>query len=108
MFSKIGNNSTNKNGNGHQGEKENVGRISITSSIRRAIFNSVNSSTMKGKDPSYFVTGVQEPRSRNRRRTPDELRRLWKTAIKQQILLIQMEKENKRLRGKFISCHESS
>lgn len=33
------------------------------------------------------------------RRTKEELRMLWKTAIKQALLLIRMEKENERLTG---------
>lgn len=106
MFSKIGNNSSNKNGKElteNEAEKENRTRGGITSSLRRAIFNRVNSSTLKGKEPKDLISGGRECQSRpNRRRTPDELRRLWKTAIKQQILLIQMEKENRRLRGKII------
>lgn len=33
-------------------------------------------------------------------RTREDYRQLWKQAIKQQILLVRMEKENKRLKGK--------
>lgn len=32
-------------------------------------------------------------------RTPEHYRMLWKKAIKQQVVLIRMEKENKRLKG---------
>lgn len=34
------------------------------------------------------------------RRTKQELRDLWKKAINQQVILIRMEKENAKLRGK--------
>lgn len=35
------------------------------------------------------------------RRTKQELRDLWKKAINQQLILIRMEKENAKLRGKI-------
>ena len=105
MFSKIGTNSG-KNGNSfeNESEKENHGKSSITSSLRRAIFNRVSSSTLKvqGKDSGDLLIGIEMQSPSKRRRTTDELRHLWKTAIKQQILLIQMEKENKRLRGRSL------
>lgn len=101
MFSKIGTNTGSKSGNSFENEreKESHGKSSITSSLRRTIFNRVSSSTLKvqGRDSADLLTGVE---MQSKRRTRDELRHLWKTAIKQQILLIQMEKENKRLRGR--------
>lgn len=36
-----------------------------------------------------------------KRRTKQELRDLWKKAINQQLILIRMEKENAKLRGKI-------
>lgn len=41
-----------------------------------------------------------EMQERPAKRSKEELRALWKTAINQQVLLIRMEKENARLRGK--------
>lgn len=38
---------------------------------------------------------------KSEKKTKEELRELWRTAINQQILLIRMEKENARLRGNF-------
>ena len=35
-----------------------------------------------------------------KKRSKEELRALWKKAINQQVILIRMEKENARLRGK--------
>lgn len=40
------------------------------------------------------------PEERNRR-SKEELRELWRTAILQQILLQRMERENQKLQGKF-------
>lgn len=45
-----------------------------------------------------------------KRKTKQELRDLWKKAINQQVILIRMEKENAKLRGKilflyFEICH---
>lgn len=39
------------------------------------------------------------PLKEERKRTPRELRELWKKAIIQQILLLRMEKENQKLQG---------
>ncbi|KAF2983121.1 hypothetical protein EK904_011171 [Melospiza melodia maxima] len=45
------------------------------------------------------------PVKEERKRTPHELRELWKKAIIQQILLLRMEKENQKLQGMPSSPH---
>ncbi|XP_064481394.1 TBC1 domain family member 4-like isoform X1 [Ornithodoros turicata] len=76
-------------------------------SWRQTIFHRVQTPT-KGPDTSNDDTSTvwvpespaatPEKQSKSRiTRTREELRNLWKTAIRQQILLIRMEKENRKL-----------
>lgn len=67
--------------------------LTPSGSWRQAIFNQV---VTPGKND-------ESDEKKAKRKTKDELRSLWKTAINQQILLIRMEKENARLRGIFYS-----
>lgn len=96
------------------------------SSLRQGIFNKIETS-IKVRSPSSSSSSAKksvsfedettggdsscppsplpgqpaQPRRRKKRlRTREELRHLWRTAIRQQLLLIQMEKENNKLRGK--------
>lgn len=54
----------------------------------------------------WFAESVNSPEGRTVpekkvNRSRDELRELWRTAIKQQILLQRMEKENLKLKGEI-------
>lgn len=64
---------------------------------RRAIFSIIQSAT-KDYGKKEFKNGQIEDVS-PRKKTKKELRDLWKKAINQQIVLIQMEKENQKLQG---------
>lgn len=79
-------------------------------SFRQGILSRIHTkrSDLKGlgsqKKVSFEDEEFEEPR---RRRTREELRELWKTAINQQILLIQMEKENKKLKDtQSVVCYK--
>lgn len=62
-------------------------------SWRQAIFKTV---VTPSKAPGDGPEAQDAPAKKSR----EELRALWKKAINQQVLLIRMEKENARLRGK--------
>lgn len=47
------------------------------------------------------VVTPNKPTQVKRKRTKEEFRGLWKKAIHQAVLLVRMEKENARLRGKL-------
>lgn len=64
-------------------------RTTPNSSWRQAIFNRVST-------PAKTRTGESQKQMRSK----EELRELWKRAIKQAILLIRMEKENARLKAR--------
>lgn len=76
-------------------------------SWRQAILNRVvtpNKDQQNGKDGSNLRSDVAKINQtvKPRKRTKEELRELWRNAINQQVILIRMEKENARLRGKNV------
>lgn len=125
----------NSNGSNREKERKNKSQSTVTSGIRKMIFNRISNSSLKdtfglktSSSPDDQKSGVVKKvsfdeddsdegwqvvingsstgnkrssnnKKKHKRKTPEELRNLWKTAIKQQILLIQMEKENKKIRG---------
>lgn len=77
-------------------------RPSSAASWRQAIFQQVMSPNQN--NPNEFCVGVESRKygagDQGRiRRTRENYRMLWQKAIKQQIILIRMEKENKRLKA---------
>lgn len=52
-----------------------------------------------GRNDDHFVS--DEESKTHAKKTKEELRALWKKAIIEQILLIRMEKENKKLQGVY-------
>lgn len=77
-------------------------RTSSASSWRQAIFQQVKSPNQN--NPNEFCVGGDARRygvadQGRAQKTPENYRMLWQKAIKQQIILIRMEKENKRLKG---------
>lgn len=65
---------------------------------RKAIF-SVIQSTTKHFDKKALKDSSNEGTEGVKKRTKEELIELWRKAINQQIVLIQMEKENQKLQG---------
>ena len=66
-------------------------------SYRRAIFDSV---VTPSKLPNNAEEMVPSDISIPVKKSPEQLRALWRKAIMEQRLLIRMEKENSKLRGK--------
>lgn len=87
----------------HPPETPSPRRPSSAASWRQAIFQQVKSPNQSspnefcvGGDVRKYGAGADQSRTQ---RTRESYRILWKKAIKQQIILIRMEKENKRLKG---------
>jgi len=77
-----------------------------TFSWRQAIFQQVKTPNQNGGANDYNYDGrkpgegsISRGGSFNQPRIRPDYKALWRQAIKQQILLIRMEKENKRLKG---------
>lgn len=66
-------------------------------SWRQAIFKRVMT-------PRKVTEDIDVP---HRKRTKEELKILWKKSIYQAILLVRMEKENARIRGKFTKFEQN-
>jgi hypothetical protein len=88
----------------HPPETPSPRRPSSAASWRQAIFQQVMSPNQN--NPNEFCVGgdvrkygTSSGEQGRTQRTRDSYRVLWKKAIKQQIILIRMEKENKRLKG---------
>lgn len=84
-------------------ESEEASRLQASGSWRQAILNRVVTPA-KDKDKEIDKSGINVIKNQQlnvRKRTKEELRELWKKAINQQRILIRMEKENARLRGKL-------
>ena len=87
-----------------------------SSSWRQAIFQQVKTPSHNSPNGNYGCSSVTRDGRKQRtgelaqriQRTGEDYKRLWQKAIKQQILLIRMEKENKRLKGfnQFVSSSE--
>ncbi len=80
-------------------------RPSSSASWRQAIFQQVKSPNQN--NPNEFCVGGDARKygaseQGRTQKTPEHYRILWRKAIKQQIVLIRMEKENKRLKGNFV------
>lgn len=78
-------------------------------SWRQAIFNRIhlshNTGSPEGKKASDQRSGngkdkTFEMNELPKKKTKEELRDLWRSAIKQQMILIKMDKQNQRLQGK--------
>lgn len=81
-------------------------RRTSSASWRQAIFQQVKSPNQN--NPNEFCVGGDARRygvsdQGRTQRTRENYRMLWQKAIKQQIILIRMEKENKRLKGNLFS-----
>lgn len=83
----------------------NNGSVSQPSgSWRQAIFNRIHISS--NKEGKKVLPEIDDKSSKSfelndipKKKTKQELREMWKSAIKQQIILNKMEKQNKRLQG---------
>ena len=85
-------------------ESDEGGRLQASGSWRQAILNRVVTpgKDKDNKDSDKSGISVNKNQQMNvRKRSKEELRELWKKAINQQLILIRMEKENARLKGKF-------
>lgn len=73
-------------------------------SWRQTILNKVvtpsKDQNAKGTDKVGNISIIKSFETPIKRKTKQELRDLWKKAINQQLILIRMEKENAKLRGK--------
>lgn len=85
-----------------------------TFSWRQAIFQQVKTPNQNGGANDYNYDGrkpgegsISRGGSFNQPRIRPDYKALWRQAIKQQILLIRMEKENKRLKGSTNFDHSS-
>lgn len=87
-------------------EAEGNTKIHSSGSWRQAILNRVvtpgKDQDNKEADKPGSVNFNKNNQGTPPRRTKEELRELWRKAINQQVILIRMEKENTRLRGKEI------
>ncbi|XP_055908913.1 TBC1 domain family member 1 isoform X2 [Eupeodes corollae] len=88
IFRKVGNNP--KESSNHQG------------SWRQAILNSVvtPSKANEGDPQAEFLSPMRVIQQKSGKRTKEELRELWRTAIRQTILLNRMENENAMLQAR--------
>lgn len=79
--------------------------IHANSSWRQTILNRVvtpsKDHNVKETDKVGNIGVIKNSETPVKRRTKQELRDLWKKAINQQLILIRMEKENAKLRGKI-------
>jgi hypothetical protein len=74
--------------------------LSRKQSYRRAIFDSVVTPSKLPKNAEGLVpSNIYIPEDGTVKKSPDQLRALWRKAIMEQRLLIRMEKENSKLRG---------
>lgn len=72
-------------------------------SYRRAIFDSVVTPSKLPKNAEGLVpcsSAISEDEPVHQKKSRDQLRGLWRKAIMEQRILIRMEKENSKLRGK--------
>jgi len=77
--------------------------VQANSSWRQTILNRVVTPNKDHNSTEIEKVGViKNSETSIKRRTKQELRDLWKKAINQQLILIRMEKENAKLRGKKI------
>lgn len=78
--------------------------IQANSSWRQTILNRVVTPNKDRNSKDIEKVGVgKHAEAPVNRRTKQELRDLWKKAINQQLILIRMEKENAKLRGKHLN-----
>lgn len=87
-------------------------RLQQSGSWRQAILNRV---VTPGKDQESREAAKNASLNINKarsapavKRSKEELRELWKKAINQQLILIRMEKENARLRGRVHTRNEGN
>lgn len=74
--------------------------LSRKQSYRRAIFDSVVTPSKLPKNAEGLVpSNIYIPEDGTVKKSPDQLRALWRKAIMEQRLLIRMEKENSKLRA---------
>jgi len=82
--------------------------IQANSSWRQTILNRVvtpsKDHNVKETEKVGNISVIKHSETSVKRRTKQELRYLWKKAINQQLILIRMEKENAKLRGKIFIC----
>lgn len=87
----------NENSNKTSSPKKSLSR---KQSYRRAIFDSVvTPSKLPNNAEGLVPSNISFPENGTVKKSREQLRELWRKAIKEQRLLIRMEKENSKLRG---------